>query len=1195
MTDFVRSAKKARSAGDYESAGDFLLLAGRTEDAVDAFMEGQHFRRAAEALESQGDNKRAAELFVRAGELKKAAEVYEELGELVQAGQLYASCDELMRGAQAYEKARRPTDAAELYQRIGDLARAGHMFLEANEPARAAEMFEELWLNRNRDDPRHMIKSILPEKKIAEGAAVSYLRSGDPGRAGLFFERAGLHERSAEAYAQGNDRERAARAYRRAGDLGRAAKILEEAESMTASEAELFGQLCREMGTPARAAAALEQAGNYREAAQAFESAGEKLRAAALFALVGDVRKAGRLFHDGGDLASAARAYEEAGMLESAATTYEEAGNLKRAADLARRMYRKLVSNPGPGGRPRVLAMGKRAADLALSVGDLERAADIFAEIGLAREAAGAYEQTGNLKRAAEERARLGEYAAARETFLKARLTVPPLVEAAYLESVGRFDESARVYERAGELEKAARLYQRSGAHGRAAHVLEQLQDFVRAAECYIAEGDSRRAAELFQKAGMLDRAADCLEEAGEFERAAYVHLLAERFLAAGRVFVKAKKLDDAVVLLQKLRPDNPEYLEGCLLLGDIFYQKQLYSLALDKYYKGLQDVPVSDTVLPSLYNLARTYEHLERFPEARECYEKILAIDYGYEDTRERREATFELEKQLRVERTPAPTPPPVVVRAEESGRFEVRGVLESDELGTFCRAWDRTHERPVMLRRFNAPEADPSKQERLLREAQRASGLHHGHILTIYDVGEESGVKFVSMEYVEGTTLRARLDAGERFDVYRAADVAAQVAMALDHAHSRELIHRSLRPETILVLSSGDVVKVRDFGFADRLTDTLRASGVKRYPLSYMAPEQILGRKIDTRSDIYSLGVVLYELIYGVPPFTGEDIIYQHVSRPVTFPSGGPIIPEHLKRTLARCLEKDPSRRFSSAREVADQLRRADVVPGTLIDGRYEVLEEIGSGGMGKVYRAADRELDETVALKILKAEYGESSDAMSRFLREIKLSRKIAHPNVVKVYDMGRFRGSRFISMEFIEGPPLDQWIRERKIVPLDEGVSIVKHLASALQAAHDLGIVHRDIKPQNVLLAGGKTPKIVDFGIARASNSEGVTLSGEVLGSPKYMCPENIEEGVLDRRADIYALGVLTYLMFTGKEPFTGDNPTAILLKHIHENAKRPTSLNPDIPDWLEALIMKSLAKDPDRRYQWAKELLEDIPE
>ena len=1189
MTDFLKSAKRARAAGDLEGAGDLFLLAGRPQDAVATFMEGHYYGRAAQILESQGSLRDAAALFEKAGEHLKAAELFEGIGELERAATHYESAGEHYRAAQLAERTGETLQAARLYEKVGDLERGAQLFLDGGEARRAAELYEELWLNRDREDPRHRVRSLLAPERIAEMAGRSFSRAGDSERAASFYSRAGLHELAADAYAQASDPLRAARSYRKAGQVPRAIELLEQSD-LSADGAELLAELYVEAKEPLKAGEAFEQAGRLREAGEIFERAGHHLRAASLFALLGDKRRAAGLFHQAGDHASAARAYEEAGLLESAATAYEESGNVRRAADLARRLHLNLKAKPQPGGRPRLLAMGKRAADLMLAAGDAEHAAELYAELGLARDSARLFQQLGKPARAADQLALLGEHGAARDLYLQAGVPVPPEIEGGALESAERFGEAAEVFERAGELERAARLYSKAGRGDQSGRIFEKMDDHVRAAECFESAGDHRKAGQLFQKAGLLDRAAECLERSGDLERAAYVHLLAENFLAAADAFIQAKKPDDAVVLLQKMKPGHDDYLTACLRLGDIFFAKGLYSLALDKYFKALAERSTDETLLPPLYNLAITYEHLERWGEARECYDRIMSVDFGFRDARARRQATVDAERKLATD-TPGPVIAPGPV--ETSTRFEVKGSMETDELGILSRAWDHGNQRPVMLRRLTAADLDASKADRLVREARGSANLQHANILAVYEAGDENGVRFVAMEYVEATTLRSRFDAGERFDPYRAADIAAQVAMALDHAHRAGVLHRNLRPETILILSSGDVVKVRDFGFADRLTDTLKASGGRRHPLSYMAPEQILGRKIDERSDIYALGVVLYELFFGQPPFTGDDIIYQHVSRPVTLPKDGPVVAERFRRLVMRCLEKDPGRRWQRAREIADELRRAEVEPGTLIEGRYEVQAEVGSGGMGKVYRAWDRELDETVALKILKAEFGENSEALSRFLREIKLSRKISHPNVVKVYDMGRFRGSRFISMEFIQGPSLEQWIRERKRIEIAPALKVVVPLLSALQAAHELGIVHRDVKPQNVLLLGGTVPKIVDFGIARGVNTEGVTLSGEVLGSPKYMAPEHIEEGVLDRRADLYAMGVLTYLLLTGREPFLGENPTSILLKHIHEQPKSPRTLNPEIPTWLEGVVLKCLAKDPDRRYQWASEIIVDI--
>ncbi|MFN7974930.1 MAG: tetratricopeptide repeat protein [Acidobacteriota bacterium] len=303
---------------------------------------------------------------------------------------------------------------------------------------------------------------------------------------------------------------------------------------------------------------------------------------------------------------------------------------MPKAADVARRVYASLQDGRAPGGRARLLAVGKRAGDLSVAAGQGDLAGRIFEEIGLARDASLAYERAGLTAKAAEQSVKVADYERALALFRKAGIPVPRQVQAGYLEMTAQYADAARVYEECEELERAAALYEREGLLGDAARVLEAMQDHLRAAECYEAAGEPRRAGQLFQKAGLYDKAADCLERAGDLERAAYVYLLAEDFLAAADAFLKAGKSDDAVALLQKIKPGHEDYLEGCLRLGQIFFEKGLFSLALDKYHKGPVDRLADETLFPSFYNLGLTYENLERYREARECYEKILSVDFA-------------------------------------------------------------------------------------------------------------------------------------------------------------------------------------------------------------------------------------------------------------------------------------------------------------------------------------------------------------------------------------------------------------------------------------------------------------------------------------------------------------------------------------------------------------------------------------
>jgi serine/threonine-protein kinase len=265
------------------------------------------------------------------------------------------------------------------------------------------------------------------------------------------------------------------------------------------------------------------------------------------------------------------------------------------------------------------------------------------------------------------------------------------------------------------------------------------------------------------------------------------------------------------------------------------------------------------------------------------------------------------------------------------------------------------------------------------------------------------------------------------------------------------------------------------------------------------------------------------------------------------------------------------------------------AELRPGVTLAGRYRLLGELGRGGMGRVYKAEDQELGGVVAIKTLHGAALDAAD-QDRLLREVQISRRITHPNVVRVYDIGRFPGGLFVSMEYLEGQTLDQHLRERGQLPLSEARDLLIQLLGGLQEAHQLRIVHRDLKPSNVVLTGDRL-KILDFGIARMEGGDGsLTMPGEVLGSPKYMSPEQIQGEELDGRTDLYSLGILAYAMVTGREPFTGSSASAIALKQLREPPPDPAELRPGLPEPWQALLSRLLAKTPQERYASAAEAL-----
>ena len=264
-----------------------------------------------------------------------------------------------------------------------------------------------------------------------------------------------------------------------------------------------------------------------------------------------------------------------------------------------------------------------------------------------------------------------------------------------------------------------------------------------------------------------------------------------------------------------------------------------------------------------------------------------------------------------------------------------------------------------------------------------------------------------------------------------------------------------------------------------------------------------------------------------------------------------------------------------------------------GRKLDGRYEITELIGVGGMADVYKAIDVMENRTVAVKILKDEFSNSEEFLRRFRNESKAIALLSHPNIVKIYDVGFTDEIQFIVMEYIDGITLKEFIDQQGVLRWKDALHFITQILRALQHAHDKGIVHRDIKPQNIMLFSDGTIKVMDFGIARFARIDGKTLSDKTIGSVHYISPEQARGDMTDERSDIYSVGVMLYEMLTGKKPFDGDNPVAIALKHMEEEAVSPRDIMPSIPEALEEIVIHAMEREPAKRYQSAAEMIKDI--
>jgi serine/threonine protein kinase/tetratricopeptide (TPR) repeat protein len=268
----------------------------------------------------------------------------------------------------------------------------------------------------------------------------------------------------------------------------------------------------------------------------------------------------------------------------------------------------------------------------------------------------------------------------------------------------------------------------------------------------------------------------------------------------------------------------------------------------------------------------------------------------------------------------------------------------------------------------------------------------------------------------------------------------------------------------------------------------------------------------------------------------------------------------------------------------------RQIQLTTGTTFAGRYQVIEELGQGGMGRVYKVVDTEIEEKVALKLLNPEVASDEETIRRFRNELKLARTISHKNICRMYDLGQREGTYYITMEYVPGENLKSFVRRSGQLTVGKAVRLAAQVCEGLTEAHRLGVVHRDLKPQNIMIDHEGNARIMDFGIARSLKAKGVTGPGVIIGTPEYMSPEQVEGEEADQRSDIYSLGIILFEMLTGRLPFKGDTPLSIALKQKAETPPDPREFNFRIPEDLSRVVLRCLEKDRGKRYLRAEDLL-----
>ncbi len=731
--------------------------------------------------------------------------------------------------------------------------------------------------------------------------------AGDRGRAAAIAQKAGLWKRAGELHESLNKTMDAARAFERAQEWERAAKLHEGAGDLRNAEA------CFKKGGGSALRMFLERRGEWAAAGTLYEEAGDRPAAAICYEKAKDLDSAERclraenrvldvadLFRRNDKHDRAGKVYEETGLPTKAAEAYSTGKCHRDALRLLDPMARAAIAQcKNAAGKilEDARALARKAAGHALELGESQIAGDLFERAGdLSRaaecfltvkpeKAAQLFEKAGDRMRAAAAREAAGDAAGAE--LLRAKDSDPK--------------RAAELLAERGQHAEAAALFAKQGLMQESAMALIAAGKYLPAAQLLHAQGDLAAAAEAYEGAGVFDQAERLFRHTGNDDGLLRLYTRRGDQRELARIHIRRKNLDAAIRALQGAEQDA----ETVALLAHCFRELGMAPQALLKFEELVKQDALKPESPALYYEYARLLEELGRKPEAIVAYNAILAVSLDFGDVLQR----------LKKLAAPEPVMPSVAPVPPE--RFEVIEEIDRGGQGVVWRARDRLLDRTVALKSIH----DASGNKGLLREARSMAALVHPNIVTLHEVFEKGEELYMVLEFLKGETLGKRIHRGGPLAVLEAVRVAKGVLSALEYAHGKGLIHRDIKPSNIMVLEDGGV-KVLDFGLA-KSVENVEISSTQCGTPYYMAPEQILCRRPDARTDIYGLGATLYQALTGRTPFRGGDIFFQHLNcQPAPVRSHAPDVPMKLDVLILQCLEKDPQYRPESARAVADQL---------------------------------------------------------------------------------------------------------------------------------------------------------------------------------------------------------------------------------------------------------------------------------
>lgn len=716
------------------------------------------------------------------------------------------------------------------------------------------------------------------------------MADGDYEAAGDLLSRANQHGDAGEAYA-------------------RAGAYLKAARSFHAS------------GNRAQAIHHYKRAGEYMQAARLYAEDGQWKAAAAEYLQAGEHEQAAEQYAKAKDYKRAAENFERAGKFLRAGENYEEAENSLKAAEC----YEKFFADRAEGqrsGEPledKLKALAQKTGDFFRESGDTERASIAYQRGGFFEEAADCLRISGDYTRAAE------MLISAEQPMLAAKILEEAGEEkrAAKMrarEALNRGDKGAAAdaLRKAGELGEAAELYEEIQKYAEAAALYEELEDYERATDLFIQAGKFGNAARCAETMGQTARAAELYEQASDFDGQLRMLRRQGDFFRAGRLLFEHRQFDEALRVLENIESGDPLYLRNLELQGDILRSQGRQEKAYSRYRAALGTREADLETLPLFYKMGRALEEVEDFNGAMQNYAIVVDLDAQYEDAGLRFKALKERQRRAK-KTTSSGLFSSNDLGGDGSMRYEIIEEVARGGMGIVYKARDTVLGRVVAYKILGENLRDNETAVKyFLREARAAAALSHPNIVTIFDAGEQAGEYYMAMEFVEGTTLKELIRRTGALPDAQVRYILINSCRALQYAHSKAIIHRDIKSGNVMI-TRDKTLKVMDFGLAKFLREYQNNHTQQVGTPFYMSPEQIIGKDIDFRSDLYSLGCMIYECATGTVPFFKGDLSYHHLhTEPPAPRSINPVLSKELERVILKLLEKKPDDRYQSAADV-------------------------------------------------------------------------------------------------------------------------------------------------------------------------------------------------------------------------------------------------------------------------------------